>query len=325
MMEVIPKFSGGLRLFYNENLFLPSEYYRQVMEAITESDIRFYPTPWADRLIQALSIYLNIDKGAIFPGAGADDILRILMLRSKCIGIIEPTYSLYEHLARSLGKEVKVLIYKELKENARRLEGCDIIIINSPNNPTGHIYAEDLVDILSSYGTLVIDEAYIEFSDGKGHLKRALEGGVIVVRTFSKAWGLAGLRVGYAIASPDYVEGLKEYTLPFQISSTSEAIAIKALQLKGIVDASIEAMKSVRDWFEMELEALGLLYMKSKANFTLIAHPLAKRIWEELRAKGIETRLIQRPGLESGVRITIAPKDIMINVLEVIKCVMKRY
>ncbi len=324
MMEVIPKFSGGLRLFYNENLFLPLEYYRQVMEAITESDIRFYPMPWADRLVQALSIHLNIDKGAIFPGAGADDILRILMLRSECIGIIEPTYSLYEHLARSLGKEVRILIYKELMKNARKLEGCDIIIINSPNNPTGHIYAEDAVDMLSSYGTLVIDEAYIEFSGGEGYLKRALEGGVIVVRTFSKAWGLAGLRVGYAVASPDYVEELKGYTLPFQISSTSEAIAIKALQLKDVVDASIEAMKSVRDWFEMELEVLGLLYMRSKANFTLIAHPLAKRIWEGLRAKGIETRLIQRPGLKSGVRITIAPKDIMIDVLEVIKCVMKR-
>lgn len=320
-MEVIPEVGEGCRLFYNENLFLPSHYYKRVMEAVREDDIRFYPTPWAERLVKALSSYLNVDEGAILPGAGADDVLRVLMLEANCIGIVEPTYSLYSYLADSLGKEVKVRTYEEVR-NGSRFEGCDLIIANSPNNPTGSVYEEDVMESLASHGTLVVDEAYVEFSGREGYLRRALEGegNFVVVRTFSKAWGLAGLRVGYAIASPDYVERIKRLALPFQVSAASEAMAIRALELRDVVFRSIEEMKAVRKWFEDRLESLGLLYSRSETNFSLITNPLARRIWEELKARGIEARWVERPGVR-GVRITMAPMEIMRDVVEVIEWV----
>ena len=318
-MELIPREEEGLRLFYNENLFLPSSYYEELLRAVEEGDIRYYPTPWAERLTKGLSSFLGVDEEEIMVGAGADDLLRTVILNSRCVGVVEPTYSLYEYLVRSLGRELRVLTKDKLPSSLGTFRGCDTVILNSPNNPTGDVYEEDLVLELAEVGSVVVDEAYVEFQGGRGMLDLAREGAAIILRTFSKAWGLAGLRVGYAVASPSIIEKLKERSLPYQVSAASEAMALRALEQAEVVRNSVEEMRSVREWFQDELESMGLLYGRSQANFVLIVHPRAKKVWEALRREGLVTRFVSRPGLKEGVRITVAPRPIMEQALEVIE------
>ncbi len=308
-MELIPIYEGGERLFYNENLFLPSTYYEELIKVVEMNLIRFYPTPWADRLVEALSSFLNVDEGSVLPGAGADDVLRMLISGAERVGIVEPAYSMYEHLARSMGKEVRSSVYPDIDP----LAGCDLIIVNTPNNPTGLSYSRGFVEELRSIGYVVVDEAYVEFSGSEGFL-RDVDETLTVVRTFSKAWGLAGLRVGYAISSEEVVTRAKGRSLPYQVSAPSEAMAIRALEMSDLVHESVKEVERVRERLTGRLRAMGFEVPDSSTNFVFI-ESLGREAWERLRARGFEVRLVDRPGAR-GIRITLAPWEVMDGLLE---------
>jgi len=311
-MELIPQISSGKRLFYNENLFLPEEYYRKLLSAVSSDEIRFYPDPWSGRLVNALSDFLSVERGKIFVGAGADDLLRLLIGRANVVGIVEPSYSMYEFLAKSFGKEVRVTRYPEVDG----VRGSDLIIANSPNNPTGIMYESSYLQELMEMGTLLLDEAYIEFSGERGYVDLAGDG-LIVIRTFSKAWGLAGLRVGYAVMDEGIVEDLKSKALPYQVSQVSEAMAVKALELWKFVREAIQEMNRVKVWFYSKLRGLGIPYVESRANFVFLPMKGYRNAWKHLKDRGFLVRLIERPGAE-GIRITLAPLPVMEELVEVL-------
>ncbi len=308
-MELIPQQSTGERLFYNENLFLPSEYYEELIRAITQKQIRFYPDPWNSRLASAIAEFLSLEREKVLVGAGADDLLRLLIGQADVVGIVEPSYSMYEFLAKSMGKEVRAVRYPEVGG----LKGADLIVVNSPNNPTGLMYPEGYLEELMSLGTVLLDEAYVEFSGEEGYVKRAGDG-LIVVRTFSKAWGLAGLRVGYAVMDEGLIRELKARALPYQVSGVSEAMALKALTLHKFVEEAVREMNSVKEWFYGELDRLGVPYLRSWTNFVFLPLNNYRDAWRLLKERGYQVRLVERPGAR-GIRVTLAPIPVMEGVV----------
>ena len=304
-MELIPKHATGERLFYNENLFLSNEYYEELIKAVSHEEIRYYPDPWNSKLTTAIAEFLSIEREKVLVGAGADDLLRLLIGQARVVGIVEPSYSMYEFLAKSMGKEVRSVKYPEVDG----LKGADLIVVNSPNNPTGLMYPKSYLEELMSLGTVLLDEAYVEFSGSEGYVKMAGDG-LIVVRTFSKAWGLAGLRVGYAVMDEGKVEELKSRSLPYQVSGVSEAMALKALTLYRFVEEAIMEMNSVKGWFYRELDHLGIPYLKSWTNFIFLPLSNYRNAWKFLRERGYQVRLIERPGAK-GIRVTLAPLPTM--------------
>lgn len=317
--------SGMLRLHFNENLFLPNEYYEELFELARDSlkpdKFRMYTRPLSRGLSNRLEEYYGIGHGTVQVFAGADDAIRSAMMMalhgSGSIAIVEPTYGMASIIANQLNLKIVKLSYgKDLSLDVDSLirADVDVVYICSPNNPTGHVVRE-LEDLAARAANkiLIIDEAYAEYENmWKPELYEY--GNVVEVRTFSKAWGLAGIRVGYTIADPRINELLTAIVLPHPISAFAEAVASAALQLDRYVKRAVEETRSVRDLVAGQLRATY-----SGGNFVTIKVRGADKLYEWLWSNGIATRLITgKPLCEECLRITVAPISVMERVIGLI-------
>jgi histidinol-phosphate aminotransferase len=249
------------------------------------AEINTYPHGGYPRLAPALAEYAGVEPENVVLGAGADDVILLLVRsfagRGDLVAIAdEPTYPLFRIAVWIAGAEV----------------GDDdpaLTICCRPNNPTGAL--EPLPDARP----LIVDEAYFEYSGVTA--VELIEDGVIVVRTFSKAFGLAGARVGYALAGRDVADELNRRQAPAPISTLSVALALAALQSPPDVSPIVEE----RERLAAELRAIGFDPWPSRANFLYVPFDGAENAAETLLRQGIAVRRV--PG---ALRITIRnPED----------------
>jgi histidinol dehydrogenase len=276
-----------------------------------------YPTPDAEALRAALAAYAGCEPGEVLTGAGADDVLdlafRSLASRHRAIAYPDPTFTMVPKLAADAGLERRpVARGRSGAVDVERLIDAQapLVYVASPDNPTGVTMPRDDVHRLLAAGmTVVLDEAYAEF-DGPGLLAEAARTPrLLVVRTLSKAFGLAGLRVGYGVGSWPLVAPLASLRPPYRVGRLAEAIAVRALT------RDIEWMQSraariatLRDRLLEALDALGFAAPRSRANFVLVPVADAGKVSAALAAAGVHVRPM--PGLTTfghAVRITIGP------------------
>ncbi|MEL9991858.1 MAG: histidinol-phosphate transaminase [Thermoproteus sp.] len=305
------------RLHFNENLFLPEGYYAELAAALEPWEIRYYTQPNNAALASKIEGHMGLPKGSVVITAGADDGLRISIqllhyADRKRLVVLEPTYSMAKILAEQLGLEYLPVPYRgdlglDVDEVAKAARGGGVYVC-SPNNPTGHLVKE-LEDLASRLdGLLIYDAAYAEFA---GYWRPELYeyGNVAEVRTFSKAWGLAGLRVGYVVAKPELASALKALAYPHPISSYSAKVVERALELEGHVRRSVDAMRAVRN------EVAGKIRLEKyvgEANFVTLLLKDAESIANRLYGRGFAVRALGgKPLCESCLRFTVAPMDIM--------------
>lgn len=316
---------GFLRLHFNENLFLPDEYYMEILRRVEErfrvGGLRHYTEPLSSGLSQAIEEYHSTPRGTVQVFAGADDALRAAMMAavhgSKSVVIVEPTYGMASIIAAQLGLRVVKLTYSEdlaLDVDAVVRTDSDAVYVCSPNNPTGHLVKE-LEDLASRTSQFVIlDAAYAEYA-GLWRPKLYEYGNVIEVRTFSKAWGLAGVRVGYTVSSPQVRKVLSALALPHPISSFSEAVVTAALELDKHVRDSVARTVEVRDYVASKLYAKF-----SGGNFVTLAPEGAEKLHRWLWENRVATRLITgKPMCRECVRITVAPLETMQRVISLVE------
>ena len=317
---------GMLRLHFNENLFLPEEYYSELLalagESLRSDRVRFYTRPLSSGLARRLEEYHGVKSGSVQVFAGADDAIRSAVMLalhgSRSIAIVEPTYGMASVIASQLNLRIVKLSYSSdlsLDVDSLIKADVDVIYVCSPNNPTGHVVKE-LQDLAARAGdkVVVVDEAYAEY-EGMWRPELYEYGNVIEVRTFSKAWGLAGIRVGYTVANPKLGELLTSIVLPHPISAFSEAVAAAALQLDNYVKRSVEEAKSVRD---VVADELGATYRGG--NFVTLRIRGAGKLYEWLWSNGVATRLIVgKPLCEECIRITVAPLGVMRRVINLVR------
>lgn len=319
------------RLHFNENLFLPPEYYEEVLRAECEpDDLRYYTEPLNVSFNRRLEEELGLPHGTVFSVAGADEGLSLLihipLLTEGVVVVAEPTYGIVRSIARSKGLEVRTSLldenYQPVVDDLTSVDNA-LVYVCSPNNPTGNTLRrlEDVAARLK--GILVIDEAYVEFAGGsKADIVEY--GNVALLRTFSKAWGLAGLRVGYVVSCKKIVELLSRISLPHNIPAPVIPMVLKALKLKHYVEESIREMAKVREYMIGELDKLGLRPLRTETNFVSFRVGKPGEVVEELYRRGFAVKDVSsKPRCSGMVRATVPPKPIAERLLSALEEVLE--
>ncbi|MGA9522283.1 MAG: histidinol-phosphate transaminase, partial [Myxococcaceae bacterium] len=282
-----------------------------------------YPEPFADTLKRRIAARLGVDPGCIALGCGSDELLeasfRLLVGPGRTLTWAEPTFSMVAPFARGAGLVTSpVTLTSEGSVDADSLLGAaaDAIYLCSPNNPTGGAIPDEVVRKLleSSRGPVFLDEAYVDFSDTASWASRApdLER-LIVFRTFSKAWGLAGLRVGFAVAAPPLIRRLEAARGPYTVNAVAARVLLEVLEEgDGWITARASEAQAARTRLDVALRRLGLTPMRSDANFLFVPTPRAAQLAAGLLERGIRVRAFEGlPVFGDALRITVGPWPIM--------------
>jgi histidinol-phosphate aminotransferase len=285
-----------------------------------------YPDPLQYKVKKRLSEIKGVPPRNIFLGNGSDEAIDILF-RSFCnpgvdnVILVPPTYGMYEVSANINDIEArKVLLTEEYQLNLEGIsEAIDshtkMIFICSPNNPTGNsINRDDIETLLANFnGLVVIDEAYINFSRQKTFIQELTEyANLVVLQTLSKAWGLAGLRVGMAFASEEIIEVMNKVKPPYNINEASQELALKALDNVSLVNVWIKEILEQRDKLVLNLKHFDFVLdiYPSDANFILVKTTDPKGIYNFLVDRGIIVRDRSKIDLcEGSLRITVGTPD----------------
>ncbi len=284
-----------------------------------------YPDPLQWELKQKLSKIKGVPPQNIFLGNGSDEAIDILF-RAFCrpgidnVIIPSPTYGMYEVSANINDVEIrKVLLTGDFQLNIEAIseatdENTRLIFICSPNNPTANSFDRtDIEVVLNNFnGIVVIDEAYINFSKQKSFINELTEyPNLVVLQTLSKAWGLAGLRVGMAFASEQIIDIFNKVKPPYNVNAVSQKIALEALNNIERVNTWIK--ETVEEREQLVKNIAQLQYVKkifpSDANFILVKVDDAKAVYNHLVKKGIIVRDRSKVSLCEGcLRITVGTK-----------------
>ncbi len=265
-----------------------------------------YPDPHQVKLKEAISNVKAIQPNKIFLGNGSDECIDLLY-RCFCnpgkdnVIICPPTYGMYEVSANIHDVEIrKAPLLENFQLDLIHLENLvdeltKLIWICSPNNPTANsMNREDVEMILNNFnGLVVVDEAYINFSRQKSFLQELQDyPNLVVLQTFSKAWGLAALRLGMAFASEEIIETLDKVKPPYNINQATQELALKALEEVGQVNEMITELVQMREALKGVFEKMPLIQKvyPSDANFLLVKVKGAKKIYSYLLNKGIVVR-----------------------------------
>ncbi len=291
-----------------------------------ETGFNRYPDPLQKELKERIAEIKQVSPERIFLGNGSDEAIDLL-IRIFCqpgedaILTLPPTYGMYKVAADIAGVEVKeVRLLPGFQPHVEEiLQSSDartkLLFLCSPNNPTGNTFRRESIEQLlrEFQGITVLDEAYIDFSSGKSWLERLEEfPRLVVMQTFSKAWGLAGLRLGMAFASPEIISLINQVKAPYNLSTLTQEKALEALSRPGQKDAWVrELLKQkalVQPWL------MGLDYVErifpSEANFLLVKMKQPEQVYRYLIGQGIVVRDRSRVALCDGcLRLTIGTAE----------------
>lgn len=274
------KESEIVNLASNESPYGPSP---KVLKVLAE-ELNFigrYPDPGARRLKRAIASYLGVGPECLTIGNGSDELMDLVckafLNQGDRVLIPIPTFELYEISVRLYG--AKPVFFKLPPPEfgwpadglGRAARGTKLAFLGRPNNPTGNGVGLDLLkQIQKSCGLVVLDEAYVEFAEGSAAKLAAKEKNLVVLRTFSKAFGLAGLRVGYAVGNPKLVEVMERVRAPFNVNRLAQAAALAALKDRPYLRKVVSAIKQGRAYLFGELGKVGLRVLPSEANFLTV-------------------------------------------------------
>jgi histidinol-phosphate aminotransferase len=313
-----PPGTGLLRLDSNTNLLGPNPAIRRVLEREAGGDFALYPAPMHDDLRAAIAAHHGLDPGEILVGAGADELIdvavRAFVNPGEPVAVAVPTFELYAFCAEvEHARVVEVPLQSgfTLDVDAMLRAEAKLAFVASPNNPTGNAQAQAVLErlIRSSKGIVVLDEAYAEFCD-QDYLHRVREfPNLVVLRTFSKAHGLAGLRVGYAVGRAEVIACLARVKMPFSVGALSEKIAVEALADDGHVRRSRELVLAEKPGLTEKLAGLSLRPFPTEANFMLVqVGARLDGLVRHLAKSGIVVRAL--PELLDGcLRLTIGRRE----------------
>ena len=310
----------------NTNLWGAHPDARRALADATDETITRYPSLYADALRQEVARRFGVDVSCVTTGCGSDDVLdsaiRAACLPPGLVAYASPTFPMAEVLSRMNGMDTHAVPWPDaLADPDRLLEGAPAAVyLCTPNNPTGEPLAarwlESFLEKAGPNGPLVIlDEAYADFH-GETLVPLALgHGRTLVVRTLSKLYALAGLRVGYAVGAPAVVEEVEKSRGPYKVSALAERAAVAALQDEcGWSRQVLSEVLDNRERLIDELGRRGLEPAPSVTNFLLI--PVAPRATADvcggLRARGVAVRPFpQLPGQGDCIRVTVGPWPLM--------------
>lgn len=319
-----PDIADWIKLNTNENPYPPSP---KVVEAILRevgrdgASLRAYPSASSQRLREATAGLYGFDPTWIILANGSDEVLNNLIRafagEGEEIGYVHPSYSYYATLANIQGARVRTFGLtpeRRIADFPDRYSG-KLFFLTTPNSPLGFAFPLEAVEDLARRceGMLVVDEAYADFAGSNAlELVKRCEN-VVVTRTLSKSYSLAGMRLGLAIARPEVIEALDKIRDHYNLDRLAQAACLGALGDQEHFRKSCQRILETRRWFVGELERLGYGVVPSEANF-VFASPRdrdGKRVYEGLYARKILVRHFADPLLKHGLRISIGAREEM--------------
>ncbi|MCS7139399.1 MAG: histidinol-phosphate transaminase [Candidatus Nezhaarchaeota archaeon] len=313
------------KLDANENFVLDEEWIRGVVEkAIKKVDVRLYPPAYAMKAVNAIADFLGLSRDNIIVDNGSDAIIDLI---AKCfVGrgravIVEPTFEMYRFYVEAIGGIAEsfnmssnfTIDVEDLLVKAREAKA---IFIASPNNPTGTQHPRDVIEtVIEGFkGVVVIDEAYSDFGDFNLKDLPLKYENAIILRSFSKVAGLAGLRIGYAIVNKAVHNFISNLQSPYSVNSIAQEVVCFILENWTIVKEAVEKIKAERARVFRELLSIkGVRPYDSRANFILfkVEGMSSAELTEKLALKGFYVRERSAdPILKNCIRVTIGPKDV---------------
>jgi histidinol-phosphate aminotransferase len=329
---------GAVKLASNENPFGPPA---GVLEALRKAlpGLNRYPDGSGYYLRQALAKKHGVPAESIVLGNGSNELIELLartfVRPGEEVVIPHPSFVVYPSIVQAVGGVRVVVTLKnhrlDLPKMRRAITGLTkMVFVANPNNPTGTIVTAEEVgkflDKVPEHVIVVFDEAYYdfavgpEFPDTLAHLRDGKR--VVILRTFSKMASLAGLRVGYAIADPDCVQLMNRIRQPFNVNTLAQVAALAALQDEPRIRSSVEAVREGLRRLSAALDAMGVSYVPSRANFLLVELPDAARVYEELLKLGVIVRPMASFGLDRALRITVGTPEENARLVEALRRVL---
>lgn len=315
-----------IKLASNENPIGPSP---KALKALKEflPEVSRYPLGDSYYLRRAVSEKFGVDMDEILCGAGSDEIIQLLYIAFLPKGANTvapfPSFSEYYIFAKSLRADCKWVpvredfsidfgaVLKAVDEDTR------FVFLANPNNPTGLAFGEkeltDFLDRLRSDVMVVMDEAYIEFAerpdmpDSVKLMKKYKN--LLVMRTFSKAYGLASMRCGFLLADKECIDVLQRVRPPFNVSMAAQVMAEAALGDEAHIDKVVAQNAEGRDYIYGELKKMGIEYVPTEANFMLVKVGDGRRVFDGLLKEGVITRFLGGEQLESYIRVSVGTAE----------------
>lgn len=327
--------SSVIKLDGNENPYGPAP---KVLEALRQGfPVHQYPDAEQRRLRRALGEHLGVDVASVIVGAGSDELIELLFRLFVDTGdrivTASPTFGMYGFDGHLHGAEVvDVPLNDDWSFDTEAFldaaSSSRAVFIPSPNNPTGALMPESLVErVLETGALLVVDEAYIEFAHRESLAKRAAsEPGLVVLRTFSKWGGIAGLRIGYGVMAPEIVDLILKAKQPYNVSIAAEVAALATLEDVAVLDDRACVIAGERDRMATALRALGWIEPSpSEANFLLcrLTRFTGRDVRDALRRRGVFVRYFDTPRLRHHIRFSMGTPEQNIEVLAAFEAVAR--
>ncbi len=322
--------SDILKLDANENPFGAHPLVLDAIRAALADPRRAatYPDPLQLRLREAVAAFAGVPPDQVVAGAGADELLELVLRaiggRERPIVISTPAFGVYQFLADVFEMRCRAVprgAGLRLDPDAIRAAGAEddaLVILTSPHNPVGDAFPrEALLELLEDGRTVLLDEAYVEFSGGSAVDLLAEHPRLVILRTFSKFAGIAGLRLGYALAHPGLIDGLLKIKQPYNVNVAAEAAGIAAVEHAGALMERVALVREARDGlFAALAERPGLAPYPSRANFVLVDVSAAPADFEQrLLRTGLLARAYSDPQLAGHIRISAPRPDQLEEVL----------
>ena len=314
-----PKEAEVVKLNTNENPYPPSPRVMEALAGVSGEQLRRYPDPVGDEFRRAAGEVNGVPAEFIICCNGGDDLLTIAFRafcdENRAVGYPIPTYSLYPVLAKLQNCKVIEVPYDEEFNLPAKLAGTGaaLTIVCNPNAPSGSFVSVDelagLADELT--GVLLIDEAYVDYAEKNcTELVKEFDN-VIVLRSMSKGYSLAGIRFGYAMAQPGLIAGLMKVKDSYNVDAVAIAAATAAIKDQDYFKENVAKVKAERTRLTEQLSNLGFDAMKSSTNFILTKCTNAKaaEIYEKLTQRNIYIRYFAYPQLEDKLRITVGTAE----------------
>lgn len=313
-----PQEEGYIKLNTNESPYPPSPRVLSALKKAADRSLRLYPEPMSDRLRSLAAAVHGVRPENVLAGNGSDELLSIL---ARCfvgpgdrVAYPLPTYTLYDTLVAIQEGESAGIPYPvdfSLPE-ALYSQKAPLTFLCNPNSPSGTLVPRGEVERLSDSlsGILVVDEAYIDFAEQDGVSSIPLiasRPNLVVLRTFSKSFSLAGMRIGLAFADPEIISGMSKVKDSYNLNRLSSVAASAALEDLDWMRRNVRKIQRTRRLLTRGLNRLGFYVYPSQANFVMarMEGRDMKGLYEELKQRKILVRYFDAPGLQDSLRITV--------------------
>jgi histidinol-phosphate aminotransferase len=327
-----------VKMNLNENFAMPNETIKKLLlDACRSIDVRAYPPPRGSLAIKAISSFLGFNESEISVANGADEIMDLLMKvfirKGSKVMVVEPSFPMYSFFVQLYGgSKVTVMLEPDFSLDVDAIlkkadKDIRLLFVCSPNNPTGNQFREaDIKKLLQEFnGVVVVDEAYADFAPGSVINWVRDYDNLVVLRSFSKAFGLAGLRLGYLVSNRSIVKYVQRVVGPFNVNSVTQRTIALALEKWSYFKEQINFVVNEREWLMENLRQLdGVTPYPSDANFILF-----KVTKENLTSTIITERMENRnvlvkdrghlPLLENCIRVTVGTRNMNETFLSALK------